>query len=889
MSTLTVPEVQSLKLPPQNQEAEQSVLGSMLINNEAIHRVVEAMGEGDFYREAHRKIYAAIIRLYQRNEPADLVTATTELKAAGHLDEVGGASYLAALVDKVPTAANAAAYARIVREKAVLRMLIEGATEIAARGYREQGNVDEFVDTAEKIIFEVAQRRIRQGFASVKDVVKDSFKAIEQLYERKELITGVPTGYREMDRLTCGLQRSDLIVVAGRPSMGKTALALNIVEHAAIEGGITCAVFSLEMSKEQLVQRMLCSRAEVDASKLRGGFLAESDWPKLTRAAGLLSEAPIFIDDTPALNALEVRAKSRRLQREHGLGLVVVDYLQLMRGVGRIESREREISEISRSLKELAKELAVPVIALSQLNRGVESRQDKRPQLADLRECVSGDTPVLLADGRRVPIASLVETAPEVLAISEEGKVVRARSDRVWCVGHRPILHLHLASGRTMRMTARHRLLTGTGWKRADELTSDDRVAMARRIPEPLECESWPDGRVALLAHLMGDGSYLTHQPLRYTTSSEDNSRLVREAAVSEFGVQVRRHDSGKGWHQLVFSGNGNRWKPAGLNAWLRDLGIFNQRSHEKEVPQAIFRLSNQQIAVFLRHLWATDGTISPRGEGHRGSHGVHYATNSRKLASDVMALLLRLGIVARMQMVRKGSHRPNYMVHVSGVSAQLIFLETVGAFGPKMSGAERLREILHGVSRNTNVDTLPIEIFAQVKALMVARGVSQRTMAAMRGTSYGGSSHFSFAPSREVIQNYAALLASEELRKAATSDLFWDKVVSVEGVGEEEVYDLTVPGPACWLADGIVSHNSGAIEQDADVIAFIYRDEMYNRDSPDVGKAEVIIGKQRNGPTGKVMLAFRSHLTRFDDLAHGADDFVAPQSLPPTEEMPAF
>ena len=382
----TLPDVAHLKLPPQNLDAEQSVLGSMLIDNEAIGRVVEAMKEEDFYREAHRKIFGSIVELWQRSEPADLVTVTSLLKSKGTLEEVGGATYLAGLVDRVPTAANVTSYARIVREKSVLRCLIDGATEIVERGYREQGNVDEYVDSAEKIIFEVAQRRIRQGFIGVKDIVKDSFRAIEQLYERRELITGVTTGYREIDRLTCGLQRSDLIVVAGRPSMGKTAFALNIVENAAIEAGIVCGVFSLEMSKEQLVQRMLCSRAEVDASKLRGGFLGESDWPRLTRAAGLLAEAPIYIDDTPALNVLEMRAKARRLQLEHDLGLIVVDYLQLMRGVGRIESREREISDISRSLKALAKELKVPIVALSQLNRGVEARQDKRPQLSDLRE-----------------------------------------------------------------------------------------------------------------------------------------------------------------------------------------------------------------------------------------------------------------------------------------------------------------------------------------------------------------------------------------------------------------------------------------------------------------------------------------------------------------------
>lgn len=374
------------KVPPQNVEAEQAVLGGMLIDNESINRVVETLGAHDFYRDAHQKIFAAVLGLYNKSEPSDLVTVTNVLKAGGDLEAIGGASYLAALVDGVPTAANIASYARIVREKSVLRQLIQGATDIVSRGFEQQGNVDEFLDDAERVIFEIAQRRVRPGFASLRDIVRDSFKAIETLYEKKALITGVPTGFKDLDRITSGLQPSDLIVIAGRPSMGKTALALNIVERAAVETGQICAVFSLEMSKEQLVQRMLCSRAEVDASKLRGGFLMESDWPKLTRAAGILSEAPIFIDDSPGLTVLEVRAKARRLQREHGLNMLVIDYMQLMRGIGRAESREREISEISRSLKALAKELAVPVVALSQLNRGVESRTDKRPQLADLRE-----------------------------------------------------------------------------------------------------------------------------------------------------------------------------------------------------------------------------------------------------------------------------------------------------------------------------------------------------------------------------------------------------------------------------------------------------------------------------------------------------------------------
>lgn len=386
MAGAKTPIMKSSKIPPQNLEAEQSILGGMLIEPSAVSRVFEFVESDDFYRDAHRVVFEAIIALFQKNEPIDLITVTNQLKNSNQLEAVGGASYLASLVDRVPTAANITYYGKIVHEKAILRRLIEGATEIVEKGYADGGDVDASLDRAEQMIFEIAQRKIKQSFFAVKDIVKKSFETIEKLFERKEMVTGVPTGYHDLDKITAGMQPSDLIIVAGRPSMGKTAFALNMVAHAAMEAGTPCAVFSLEMSKEQLVQRLLCCEAKVDASKLRGGFLSESDWPRLTRAAGSLSEAPIYIDDTPAINVLEMRAKTRRLQRDRGLGMVVVDYLQLMRGLGSIESREREISEISRSLKALAKELHVPVIALSQLNRGVELRTDKRPQLADLRE-----------------------------------------------------------------------------------------------------------------------------------------------------------------------------------------------------------------------------------------------------------------------------------------------------------------------------------------------------------------------------------------------------------------------------------------------------------------------------------------------------------------------
>ncbi|MCH6546518.1 MAG: replicative DNA helicase, partial [Deltaproteobacteria bacterium] len=377
-----------LKVPPQNLEAEASVLGGILLENEAIDRVLEIVTPDLFYRESHRKVFRAMMELADRSEPVDLITLSEFLKAKGELDAVGGTAYLASLANLVPTAANIAHYARIVREKGILRHLITVATGIATRGLEDQGNVEEFLDEAEKSIFDISEKRIKSSFVFLGDMMNDSIKMVEKLYERKEMITGVPTGFKDLDKLTAGLQPADLIVVAGRPSMGKTAFSLNIAAHAALHAGIGVAIFSLEMAKEQLGLRMLCSEARVDHSKVRSGHLAEREFPALVSAAGRLAEAPIYIDDTPAISILELRAKARRLVRDRDkkIGLIVVDYLQLMRGMSTVQNREQEISEISRSLKALAKELHVPVIAISQLNRRVEDRGDKRPMMADLRE-----------------------------------------------------------------------------------------------------------------------------------------------------------------------------------------------------------------------------------------------------------------------------------------------------------------------------------------------------------------------------------------------------------------------------------------------------------------------------------------------------------------------
>ena len=378
--------VTSDRIPPQNLEAEISVLGAVLQDPQALLKATEILRPEHFYKEAHRKIFGVCEELFKRSEPVDLVTVANELMRRKQLEEVGGASTLSTLVDAVPTAANVAHHARIVKDKALLYALIQKGTAVVSRAYADTDNVDEVLDWAEQQIFELSQDKISRSFVPVKGVLKGTFQLIEKLYDRKSHVTGVPTGFRKFDEMTAGLQASEFVVVAGRPSMGKTSFCLNVAQHAAIQEGISVAIFSLEMSKEQLVQRMLCSVAKVDSHKLRTVYLSDADWPRLTTGAGILSEAPIFIDDTPGISLLEMRAKARRLMAEQQLGLVIIDYLQLISGRGRAESRQQEISEISRSLKAMAKELDVPVVALSQLSRAVESRQPPRPQLSDLRE-----------------------------------------------------------------------------------------------------------------------------------------------------------------------------------------------------------------------------------------------------------------------------------------------------------------------------------------------------------------------------------------------------------------------------------------------------------------------------------------------------------------------
>lgn len=870
------------KVPPHSQEAEQAVLGSLMIDHRAWERVSDRIVGKDFYRHDHQLIFQAMADLAGRNQPFDLITVAETLKIHGGLDAIGGESYLYELAQNTPTSANIAAYADIVREKAILRQLISVGTEMAENAYQaSEADSKELLDRAEQQVFQIAEQHTREsGPVDIGTLLARTTDRIDELYRSGSALTGLSTGFTDFDKMTAGLQKGDLIIVAGRPSMGKTSFAMNLAENVAIKSQLPVLIFSMEMPAESLTMRMLASLSRVELSKVLTGKLKEEDWPRITSTVGILADTQIYIDDTAALTPNDIRSRARRLARERGgLGLIVIDYLQLMRVPGNKENRTNEISEISRSLKILAKELTVPVIALSQLNRGLEQRTDKRPVMSDLRECVTGDTLVMLANGQRVPIQDLIGTEPTVFSVDDKGKVITALADKVWCVGTKPVFDVHLASGRKIQGTAKHRLLTDLDWKQISELKIGDRLATVHRIPEVShsEIKEWSDLRLALLGQMIGDGSYLSHQPMRYTTCSEENSQIVFKAAQEEFGATVKRYSGRGNWHQLVISGNGNRWSPKGLNQWLRELGIYNQRSYQKNLPRQIFSFSNRKIAILLRHLWATDGCIYVDKSKKHGST-INYSTNSRTLADDIVALLLRFEIVARIQKVQKKQYRPNYIIVISGSDQQRIFLREIGAFGPRCSQAEALQQSLKLIVSNTNVDTLPQSYFDRVRLLMQEQGISHRRMANMRGTSYGGSSHFAFSPSRDLLRDYAHLLNDEILSVQCESDLFWDRVIAIEPIGEKQVYDLTVPQTANWLADGIISHNSGAIEQDADLIAFIYRDEVYDKESKDKGIAEILIRKQRNGPIGEFRVTFLGHLTRFENyigMQEMAESFV--------------
>ncbi len=665
------------RVPPHNLQAEESLLGAMLLSKDAIAAATEVLAGDDFYKPAHGHIFEAITNLSASGEPADPVTVADELRRAGLLEAIGGQAVLADLQASTPATSNAQRYARIIEEHALLRKLIGVAGEIAEMGYDLPDDVTKVVDRAESLVFDVAQRRVTDTMAPIHDLLDANLDRLESLYERGDAITGAATGFLDLDELLSGLQNSALYVLGARPSAGKTALGLCVATNVALEAARPVLLFSLEMSQLELTQRMLCSEARVDSKRVRNGNLTEGDWQKIAHATGRLAEAPIWIDDNPNLTIMELRSKARRLKARIGdLGLVVVDYLQLMTGRSSAENRQVEVSEISRGLKILARELECPVLALSQLSRGLELRADKRPILADLREsgCLTADTRLTRADtGEQVTMGELLDRDEHdipVWTLDEHYRLRVGHLTHVFPSGIKTVYELRLASGRRIKASANHPFLALEGWFPLEKLDVGDFVAVPR-------AGSWPSSVGADDGHAGGDGS---------GTPLADIPREV--------------------WGYI-----------------------------RKALPNA---------GLDLRDLEEPFG-------------------------------------------------------------GRDVFLDQV--YGEPLT--------------------------------------------------------------REQVGRIATLVPDPVLADLATADVRWDCIVGIDEIGDQPVFDATMPGTHNFVAEGIVVHNS--IEQDADVVLFIYRDEVYNPDSPDRGTAEILVSKHRNGPTGMVRLAFLDHYTKFANMARGA------------------
>ncbi|MEH2146706.1 replicative DNA helicase [Nostoc sp.] len=862
-----------LRLPPQNIDAEEAILGGILLDPEAISRVSDRLLPEAFYISAHKDIYQAAVRLHAQSKPTDLLSVTSWLTDNEMLTRIGGRNKLATLVDRTVSAVNIDALAGLVMEKYLRRQLIKAGNEIVHLGYETETELPTVLDQAEQKVFGVTQERPQSGLVHISDTLINNFQDIEDRNQGIAL-PGIPCGFYDLDAMTSGFQRSDLIIIAGRPSMGKTAFCLNLAHNIAASYKLPVAFFSLEMSKEQLTQRLLASEAQIESSYLRTGRLSQTQWEPLSRAIGILSEMPIYIDDTPNITVTQMRSQSRRLQAEIGteLGLIVIDYLQLMEGAG--DNRVQELSKITRQLKGLARELSVPVIALSQLSRGVEARTNKRPMLSDLREsgCLAGDSLVTLVDsGLQVPIKELAgKSGFAVWALNEATmQLEKAIVSNAFSTGVKPLFTLTTRLGRKIRATGNHKFLTIHGWKRLDELTPKQHLCLPRHLPIPGK-QSMTYAEVAFLGHLIGDGCTLPRHAIQYTTREIDLAQNVAFLATEVFGDSiVPRISPERGWYQVYLSAAQNLTHRVRnpIAKWLDSLGVFGLRSYEKFVPQELFSQPQELIGCFLRHLWSTDGCIKlVAGKNLRPI--AYYATSSQRLAFDIQTLLLRLGINATLRTVPQvGKGRNQYHVIITGKPDLQLFIIHVGAVGEyKLRSLQDIFQHLENSIHNPNRDIIPKDVWKiEVVPAMQAIGFTTRILQASIGVSFCGSTLYKVNLSRERALKVGNIVQSSKLVTLAKSDVYWDEILSIEYSGEEEVFDLTVPGLHNFVANNIVVHNS--IEQDADLVIMLYRDEYYSPDTPDRGIAEVIIAKHRNGPTGTAKLLFNPQFTKFQNL----------------------
>ncbi len=859
------------RTPPHDVAAEQCVLGGMLLSKDAISDVIEVIRPTDHYRPAHQLIHEAILDLYGRGEPADAITVANELTRRSEIARVGGAPYLHTLISSVPTAANAGYYARIVRERAVLRRLVEAGTRIVQFGYAGDADADELVDRAQAEVYAVTDRRGGEDYQSLSEIMPGALDEIEAIGSHGGGLTGVPTGFADLDALTNGLHPGQMVVIAARPAVGKSTLALDFARAAAIKNGMTTVLFSLEMGRNEITMRLLAAEARVPLGTMRTGQMNDDDWARLARRMSEVADAPLFIDDSPNMSMMEIRAKCRRLKQRHDLKFVIIDYLQLMSSPKRVENRQQEVSDMSRSLKLLAKEIDVPVVALSQLNRGPEQRTDKKPLLSDLREsgCLTAGTRILRADtGAEISLGELLTSGERnvpVWSLDEQLRLVPRTMTHAFPSGIKEVFRVRLTSGREVEATANHPFLTLDGWCALGDLKARSRVAVPRSVPAPLEVREMPEPELIMLAHLLGDGSFVRNQQIRYASTDEANLAIVTDAAMY-FGITGVRDDYPAARCtslRLPSPHHPTHGRRNPIATWLDSMGLFGLRSHEKFIPPQIFSLPQDQLALFLRHLWATDGSVTV---AKSGAVRVYYSTTSERLARELQLLLFRFGIIARLYAVGNVYGHPQWTVDVTGVKDQRQFLDEIGVHGKRELAVVAARQRIDAMTAAGRFDTIPSSVWERVGRVMRERSMSLHRMQVAVGSYSRGDLNEDICPTRTRVGRIAQVLGDAELEMLAMNDVFWDTISSIESIGYQPVYDATVLETHNFVANGINIHNS--IEQDSDVVILLHREDMYEKESPRAGEADLIVAKHRNGPTMTVTVAFQGHYSRFVDMA---------------------
>ncbi len=840
------------KPPPENPEAEASLLGAALIDAQVYVDTIQGrIRPADLSRETHRLVLGAIDRVAARGEPLGFQSVQAELAKCDELEPVGGAQFLVGLMQVVPTVAHAGTYATIVERTALLRRLIGAANEIARLALTRE-SATAAVEEAQRLLFAVSESTLHRDITPLDEALR---RYAEQISARSdEQATGILTGFATLDAKTGGLQQSDLIILAGRPGLGKTSLALCVVEHAAITRGKTCALFSMEMSEMQVVQRLISMTAEIDGNRMRRGRLSQDEFVAISQASSRLQQASIFVEESSRLTVMDILAKSRRLQAERGLDLVVIDYLQLIEGADDEENRVLEVAKISRGLKAIARELQVPVIALSQLSRQIETRGTE-PMLSDLRECVTGDTRVVDAETGRWIEVRAVKPGTMVMAVDSRQRVRPFEVADAWCTGSRPIHRVVSQSGREIRATANHPFLTVNGWTHLSDLREGDLVATAMRLAgHGVEHPERAD-LCRLLGYLVGDGTYRTWGAVGFISSDAETFDDVLAIISANFpGVtpRMKKHTERyleADFRRLYPNGYG---KPYGnpLREWLRSLGLNGQTDVTKRVPDFVFEAGAAGAAHFVAGYLAADGCVKSReSSGKRQRWSIQFDTTNRLLAADVQALLLRLDITSTIRpgAMNEKSTTPLYRIEVHGSGPNLErFAGRIPARGRKGRALELVLAALPEHETSPGMYALPRELSAHLKSLNVGWKDQHKRM--RRSTALA----------------WAEKSGDETLSTFATSDLLWERVRSIEACGIEPVYDLRVPGSGNFLANGFAVHNSGALEADADLVLFLWQKDQNDRRD---GIVRLKLAKHRNGPTADIDLHFEAELTRFRDL----------------------